>query len=142
MIENEVLWKYTGTNGEWAQNTMGSVSSIIGDSANNRIEMSIPKNTLSVFGAESSIELLFNVNNVDEENEDDYAPDAYQQRSFKYNYLVTSVKPDRRTGLPENYQIASYPNPFNGEVNLVFNVNHSQIITAGIYDVLGILVTS
>ncbi len=142
MIENEVLWKYTGTNGEWAWNTMGSVSSIIGDSANNRIEMSIPKNTLSVFGAESSIDVLFNVNNVDEENEDDYAPDAYQQRSFKYNYLVTSVKPNRSTGLPENYQITSYPNPFNGEVNLVFDVNHSQIKTAGIYDVLGRLVTS
>ncbi|MCF6269952.1 MAG: DUF4832 domain-containing protein [Melioribacteraceae bacterium] len=140
MIENELLWEYTGTNGEWGWSSLGAVNTSTGNSEKNRIEMSISKSLLNQFVAASLFDVIFNVNNLDDNQDDDYAPNSYQEKSYTYNYKITSV--EKTTVIPENYYLKAYPNPFNGEVNLLFNINQSKIKSAGIYDILGRLVKS
>lgn len=140
MIENEILWEYTGANGEWQWSSLGSVNSSIGSSTANRTEMSISKNLLSQFGVSNSFDIVFNVNNLDNNQADDFAPDAYQERSYTYNYKITSIV--ETTAIPDHYYVTAYPNPFNGHVNISFNIRPSEIKSAVIYDILGRLVKS
>jgi uncharacterized protein DUF4832/uncharacterized protein DUF4874/type IX secretion system substrate protein len=140
MIENEVFWEYTGTDGAWGWSTIGAVNSSVGTSATNRIEMSIPKSLINQFITSNSFDIVFNVNNLDNNQDDDYAPNSYLERSYTYNYLITSVK--KTNEIPENYYLNAYPNPFNGEVNILFNVNSNKIKSAGVFDILGRLVKS
>ncbi|MBU0476241.1 MAG: DUF4832 domain-containing protein [Bacteroidetes bacterium] len=138
MIENEVMWEYTGKNGEWGWSLLGAVNSSIGNSEKNRIEMLISKSLLNQFIQLNAFDVVFNVNNLDENSDDDYAPNSYLQKSYTYNYHVTSI--EETNIIPSEYYLKAYPNPFNGEINLVFNINHKNIKSAGVYDILGRLV--
>ncbi len=140
MIENENFWEYTGTDGGWGWNSLGGVGSSVGVNETNRIEMAISKSMLNQLGTSSSVDLIFDISNLDDNQENDYAPNAYKERSYTYNYKITSV--EETTEIPEEYYLKAYPNPFNGEINLVFNINQSKIKSAGIYDILGRLVKS
>jgi len=138
MVENDLLWEYSGQNGEWSWTTRGSVPSAIGSVNTNRIELAISKSILNSLSTDNSFQIIFNVNNLDELQDDDYAPNSYQQKSYNYNYLVTSVdEPGENIIVPADYKVEAYPNPFNSVVNIVFNIPPDRIVSAGIYDVLG-----
>lgn len=137
MIENDQIWKYTGQNGEWSWAPFGSFSSAIGSTDMSRIEISISKENLKFLGAKNSIDFILNVNNLNNEIDDDYAPDLYEEISYNYNYLVTSIHADKITKVPNEIEIQAYPNPFNGQVNILFKSTSMSIQSGGIYDILG-----
>jgi Zn-dependent M28 family amino/carboxypeptidase len=39
--------------------------------------------------------------------------------------------------LPDNFRLSAYPNPFNGRVNIQFTISKRDMISIGIYNVLG-----
>lgn len=138
MVENDLLWEYTGQNGDWGWSSLGSVLTAIGSINTNRIELSISKNILNSLGTHESFQLIFNINNLDDMVDDDYAPNSYQQRSYNYDFLVTSVdESEKNILIPTNYKVEAYPNPFNNQVNLLFTIPLDQIVSVRIYDVLG-----
>ncbi|UCH65798.1 MAG: DUF4832 domain-containing protein [Ignavibacterium sp.] len=138
MVENDILYQYAGQNGEWGWASWGSVLSAIGSVNTDRIELEIPKNILSYFGADNSFQIIFNINELDDLVDDDYAPNSYRQGSYNYIYQVTSVEAsDENIVAPGDYKVEAYPNPFNNQVNIKFNIPREQIISASIYDVLG-----
>ncbi len=141
MIENDQMWKYTGTNVEWSWTNYGTFSSAIEPNQTNRIELAIFKDLLSNLGTGNSIEILFNVNDNDENIADDYAPNLYKQMSYTYSYLVTSVK-EKPNNIVKTYSINAFPNPFNNTVNFNFNVENKNIKSLSIYNILGQLVKS
>ena len=141
MIENDQMWKYTGTNGEWSWENYGNFNAAIGsDSNNNRIEISISKDFLKSLGANDKISILFNVNDNNETIEDDYSPNNYKETNFTYSYLVTSVEKNQNKKITNKYKIDAYPNPFNNSVTFNFNVKIKNIKSLNIYNVLGQLV--
>lgn len=135
MIENDQMWRYTGTNGEWSWESYGYFSFAPGTSESHRVEYSISKSLLNS-NIYNSVNFILNVNDNDENVDDDYAPNSYQLNSYAYNYLVTSVNKTTEL-LPTQIQIDAYPNPFNGIVNISFHGNTSEIEEAIIYDMLG-----
>ncbi len=138
MIENNGMWKYTGTNGEWSWQNYGTFSSASGSGASdNRIEVSINKNILETLGAKDKISILFNVNDNDETTDDDYAPNNYKEKSFSYSYLITSLKDNTAKINEKNITITAFPNPFNNSVNFNFKVSHRNIESLVIYNILG-----
>ncbi|NOX19474.1 MAG: DUF4832 domain-containing protein [Chlorobi bacterium] len=137
MLENDLLWKYTGENNEWSWSSLGGVASLTGVDEPGRVEIALPKSLLSILGAADKIGMIFNVNNLDDNVEDDYAPNSYETKSFQYKYLVTSVEDSGGDETPEAYALRAFPNPFNGIVNITYSFPVSEIISGGIYDILG-----
>lgn len=137
MIENNLMWKYIGQNGEWGWEPFGDFTSSIGATENNRIEISISKIQLFEIATTISFEFILNVNELDNNSPDDYAPNAYLERSYKYSYQITSVDNDYNQPIFDRVELFSYPNPFNNQVNIVFNSPQDNILSAGIYDILG-----
>jgi hypothetical protein len=137
MVENDKLFKYVGQNSNWAWEQNGFILSKKGISDQNRIEMLISKNTLESFGTGNSFGLIFHVNDLDVNVDDDYAPDAYQQRSYAYNYLVTSIKLKNNKVQSSKFEIKVYPNAFNNQVNILFRSSAIKILYGSIYDILG-----
>jgi hypothetical protein len=138
MVENDMLYQYSGQSGEWSWTSWGSVLSAVGSINTDRIELAILKNILKSFGTDDSFQIIFNINELDDLYDDDYAPNSYQQRSYNYHYLVTSIDEfEEDIIFPEDYKVEAYPNPFNNQVNFLFNIPRDQIVSAGIYDVLG-----
>ncbi|MCB9075913.1 MAG: DUF4832 domain-containing protein [Chitinophagales bacterium] len=141
MIENDLMWKYTGVNGEWSWASSGSFYSSIGVEDDKRIEIAISKNILSNLGATEGINFILNVNDNNDNIVDDYAPDEYKTRSFSYSFLITSVKNEVDL-IPNKIEIDAYPNPFNNSVNISFSMDPSKIESANIFDSLGKVVQS
>ncbi|MGD8780838.1 MAG: DUF4832 domain-containing protein [Ignavibacteria bacterium] len=137
MIENQYLWKYSGENGEWGWTSKGEVDFKIGTVEKNRVELAVSKNSLEIDGSQTSLELIFNINDNDESHDDDYAPDNYKTESYTYNFTVTSVEEQAFAARSSSLEVLTYPNPFNNEVTILFNANSEEIISAGIYDLLG-----
>jgi len=137
MLENDLLWKYTGVDNEWSWSSLGGVASLPGVDDAGRIEIAFPKSLLETMGTVDEVGLVFNVNNLNDNVEDDYAPDSYESKSYTYKYLVTSVEDDDEGETPSEYGLRAYPNPFNGTVNILHNLPRQKIISGGIYDVLG-----
>lgn len=137
MIENDLMWKYNGQNGEWGWEPYGSFTSAIGNAENSRIEISINKMLLFDLGAKNSFDFILNVNELDNNTLDDYAPNEYIDRSYEYNYIVTSVNSSNNQLLMNEVEITSFPNPFNNQINIIFNSPKEKILSAKIYDILG-----
>ena len=57
--------------------------------------------------------------------------------SYNYTYLLTSIQSANITKVPTEYEIQAYPNPFNGQVNILFKSSTNENISGGIYDILG-----
>ncbi len=137
MIENEMLWQYTGDGSNWSWNAIGVANSATNLVENNRIEMSIDKATLSNLGTNNTIGLVFNINDNDENVEDDFAPNNYEQIGFTYTYKITEIEENPNFNKPEKYKIDAYPNPFNGFIKINSNIDRNKIQRIAIYDVLG-----
>ncbi len=136
MIENTSLWKYAGTNGEWNWTYAGETVFEKGTTDNSRVELSVSLSQLEITSG-GIIGIVFNINDNDENFNDDYAPDNYQMRNYEYTVTLTSVKNIAGKEIPEKYEIGAYPNPFNGIVNIVFNIPVKDIESATIYNIQG-----
>ena len=141
MIENDQMWKYTGSNGEWAWDPYGTFNSATGDNkTGSRIEIAIDKSYLTDLGSENKISVLFNINDNDENSQDDYTPNSYKDKSFTYTYLVTSVAYKNKEKIENKYVLLAYPNPFNNSVNFTFNVENKNVKSLMIFNMLGQIV--
>lgn len=136
MIENSSLWKYAGTKGEWNWSDAGEVVFAQGTTDNSRVEMALPLSQLEITTG-GIIGIVFNVNDNDENFTDDYAPDDYQMRNYEYSVVVTSIENIIIEKIPAQYELGAYPNPFNGIVNIVFNIPVKDILSATIYNIQG-----
>jgi hypothetical protein len=137
MLENDLLWKYTGENNEWSWSSLGGIASLTGVEEPGRVEIALSKNLLSTLGSVDEVGLVFNVNNLNNDAEDDYAPNSYETKSYEYQYLVTSIEENPEEETPEGYILRAFPNPFNGIVTITYNISSPEIVSGGIYDVLG-----
>ncbi len=142
MIENDQMWKYTGTNGEWSWESYGYFSSAVGTENKKRMEFAIPKSLLIASKIKNSIQILINVNDDNESVDDDFFPNSYKEKNFSYKYLITSIEKTDEKVIPAKINIDAYPNPFNGLVNITFDAKVNEIKSAEIYDVLGRIVYS
>jgi hypothetical protein len=134
MIENESIWKYSGTNGEWGWTAGGSVNQIwVGD----RVEMSIDRSAIGLSDNAASIELVFNINDNDENHDDDYAPNAFQQRNFVHQLDGTGIRCSHCGIVPESMALKIYPNPFNGRVAIEIELPLNKIERADIFNLKG-----
>ncbi len=142
MIENNSLWLYAGTNGEWAW-TSGSAPVLAwGAQDPSRVEIAIDRTILTEQGAGSVINLIFNVNDLNDSNPDDYAPDGYTEHSYSYTFNATAIETRDYAQLPKTLRLRIYPNPFNNRVKIKINSAHLKNIEGAIYDVRGQLVKS
>ncbi len=129
MIENDLMWKYTGINGEWSWKQYGNFSAAYNND-NNRIEVSIAKDILRNIGATNKIGILINVNDDNENVDDDYAPNSYKEQNYTYSYLVTSVHNVKQRTLKNNFSITNYPNPFNPTTTIEYTIPNSAQFAA------------
>ncbi|MHB2147947.1 DUF4832 domain-containing protein [Calditrichota bacterium LG25] len=138
MVENTSLWKYTGVSGEWSWSYKGEIGLQKGQNEPNRVELAVDRNLLAEAGLRDVLGLLFNVNDNNPNVDDDYAPDAYTERSYSYALSVTAL-PRQESGqmVPEQYVIKTYPNPFNGQITIHYASPHDALQRAEIYNALG-----
>jgi hypothetical protein len=68
---------------------------------------------------------------------DDYTGADY----FEPVNVVVNVD-HHNNSLPKNFDVSVYPNPFNGMMNITFNINPQEIESMNIYNVLGKLIKS
>ncbi len=136
MIENEMLYSYSGSNGEWGWNFVSAAPTAY-SSDNSRLETAIPFSALGI-AAGNRIGIVFNINDNNESVDDDYAPDAYQEHSFQYTIVATGTEDlHNRRGKSGEIKISAYPNPFNGIVTINLEGFNSQKDKVTIYDILG-----
>ncbi len=141
MVENEKIYKFTGSyDWEWSWEEIGSVFASR-NSENNRIEMSLFKETFELFGPTNSINFIFNINDINNSALNDFSPNNYTNSSYSFTFQSTNVNLNPEN-IPTKYEIHSFPNPFNGITNITFNIPKEQIKEASIYDVLGRKITS
>ncbi len=139
MVENENLWRYSGTRGEWSWQHVGAVAYQIGNTDAGRIEMAVPLQQLGITGSQT-IGLVFNVNDLNDSYPDDYAPNSYQQRNYNYAIMVTKIAEMNSPVPPKNWVLRAYPNPFNHRVIIHFNWVPQEGDRAAIFDLQGRLI--
>ncbi len=137
MVENENLYVYAGSNGEWAWNYIGAVTTAY-SSDNKRCEMALEFSDLNI-SAGSEIGLVFNINNNNPNVDDDYAPNSYTEHSYQYQITVSDVETNNQEQ-PDKFEITAYPNPFNGIVTIGLKGFKAENTRVRIFDVLGRLI--
>ena len=137
MIENESLWEYTGQSGEWSWGYRGTAILMKGNSETNRVELSVGRKTLNLPGNQQELKIVFNINDLDDNHDDDYAPDAYQQRSYNYEFSTTAIRKGEEASVPQTFAVKVFPNPFNSNVVIEYNPGDTGHIQADIYDISG-----
>ncbi len=138
MIENDILYSYSGNNGEWGWSYIGNVISAY-SSNNNRVEIAVPFSQLGI-SANQTIGLVFNVNDNNDSFNDDYAPNSYQSSSFEYTLIVTGINDNSITTDNNKVSLTAYPNPFNSTVHINISIKPDEIESVKIYDSIGKLV--
>jgi len=142
MIENTSLWLYSGANGEWGWTAGGAPVQAWGTQDPSRVELAIDRTLLIEQGSGNAINLIFNVNELDDTNPDDYAPDNYTEHSYSYTFSTTAIENNYFHQLPKTIQLSIYPNPFNNRVKIKINAAHLAGLHGAIYDVRGRLIKS
>ena len=137
MVENGALWKYSGQNGGWGWTNVGSAVMAVGTSQPGRVEMAIAKADIGLADTVSVLPVIFNINDLNDNHDDDYAPNAYQDHSYMYRMLVTGINLRFRRNIPTGFGLRAFPNPFNNAVQIRFNPVQNSDIQAKIYDVQG-----
>ncbi len=136
MVENGNLWRYSGTQGEWSWQNAGSIAYQIGNTEDSRLELAIPLQKLGITQSRR-IGLVFNVNDVNDNHPDDYAPDSYQSGSYVYTVTITAISKKEEAVYPKQWVLTAYPNPFNHRVIVHFNWLPREGDRAAVYDVQG-----
>ncbi len=137
MVENESIWKYSGVNGGWGWTYLGSATQAWGAADPSRIEMAIERSLLENEGAGNTIDLLFNVNDLDDQRTDDYAPNAFAERSYSYTFATTAIAGEKPSHVPRTIQLRVYPNPFNNRVTIEIKTAEMKYLRGAIYDING-----
>ena len=140
MLENSILWKYSGTNGEWSWTSMGNVAFASGSAQKGRVELSLTKAQLGIGESTTTLNLIFNVNENDDNFPDDYAPNAYQQHSYIYTFLTTAIENKKENTAVNRFTLKAYPNPFNGDTKIRFTPLPGKDFQIHIYDLRGRMV--
>jgi len=140
MVENGSLWKYSGQNGAWGWTYVGSAVMAQGNTQKGRVEMAIARSDLQLADTLHLLPVIFNINDLDDNYDDDYAPNAYQERSYQYRMIVTGIDAKRSGVVPFGFGLSAFPNPFNSTVRIRFNPLHSRSVRARIFDLRGRLV--
>ena len=137
MVENESVWLYSGVNGSWGWTYLGSATQAWGTADASRIETAIDRTLLQQAGAGETIELLFNVNELDDTRLDDYAPDAFTERSYSYTFAATAINENKPLQIPDQMLLRVYPNPFNNQVTIEIKIAAKKCLSGAIYDIIG-----
>ncbi len=136
MVENDKLWQYSGTNGEWAWTNAGAIGFAQGKNDQSRVELAVPRSLLEAGGMNEHLTLFFNVDDGLSNTESDYVPNGYKTHSFVYQIAPTAIGHFTIQNIPEKLSVNSYPNPFNNQV--VISVHSAnQITEAAIFDIQG-----
>lgn len=134
MVENYSLHRYTGVDDSWNWEFVGGIDLVSGFVETNRFEGSIPLNILDIQG--TSLALVFNVNDNADLGPDDFAPDTYTERSYRFDLSSLSID---LPVLPRETIISTYPNPFNQ--SMTFRLESASVTgekgQLNIYDVSG-----
>jgi hypothetical protein len=135
MVENDNLWKYTGTGGSnWS---WSSVSGFNKSDNGVRTEMSIPLKALFPTGIKDQIRIIFQINqstspfNLMQIDPPDYLNQYY---SYKINN-VTGVETTNKLSKPAFNLSQNYPNPFNPSTLINYQVPDQGMVTLKIYNV-------
>lgn len=141
MVENSILWKYTGTSGEWSWTNWGNIELQIGSSEASRLEMAVLRSKINNSGDNGEIDVVFNINNGDAII-DDYAPDAYQTKSYEHTFTPTGIAQKNQIAIPDTYKLYAYPNPFNSEIVIKYDspCKCGKNLSAEIFDINGRLI--
>jgi len=138
MSENGYLWKYTGTRGEWSWASIGTANYKLGINDPCRVELGIPKAALE--GEHESIRFLFHINDLDENIEDDYAPNNFTESAYLLQGSTGEIAA-LQPYLPEQMKLIhkEYPNPFNSTIHFKgrFDQPVSDNIELNIFDLSG-----
>jgi hypothetical protein len=141
MCENGYLWRYSGTDGEWAWEYITQIDYRTGINNSSRVELVIPKMYLA--NGLKSVSFIYHINDSDESTEDDYAPNNYAVSA--YNFTLVDVEKTEYI-IPAELEMTHYvyPNPFNTSVTFTgkFNKVLSSDIEIKIFDIMGQLVYS
>ncbi len=140
MVENGALWKYTGVNGGWGWTYAGSAVMAQGSSQTGRVEMAVAKADIGLSDTTETVSVIFNINDLDDNFADDYAPDAYQDHSYLYRMAPTAIDFGRPVAAPRGFSLRAFPNPFNRSVRIRFSPVGSGNVEARIFDLQGRLV--
>jgi len=137
MVENDGLWRYTGTGGSnwsWA-----AASGMAKSNAGGRTELSIPFSTLGVVPSPGSGVRLVIQDNIFASPYTlvDIAPNDYVDQYIRYAFLVTGAG-EEESRLPEKTALLqNYPNPFNPTTTISYQLSAVSHVSLDVYDLLG-----
>jgi hypothetical protein len=138
MVENDNLWKYTGTGGSnwsWSQ-----VPGFNKSNNGGRTEMSIPVKSLFPAAANSEIRLIFQSNSstapydMMEIDPADYTNQFYLYKLKKFTGIENKSSGSKQLTFNLNQ---NYPNPFNPGTLISYQIPNSGRVILKIYNVMG-----
>lgn len=136
IIENQSIWKYSGENNEWSWTYLDESLQGWGHGAT-RIELAINRNLLTKTVTGKNIDLIFNVDELNEDHFDDYAPNSFTTRSYSYSFTITAINVNEPVKIPNKMQLRIYPNPFNNHVTIEIKITDKGVLNGSIYDING-----
>lgn len=137
MIENNSLWKYTGSGGSnwsWAAEIGLSKSNTGG-----RTEFSLPLNLFPESSNTESTRLIIQNNfSVSPYTMIDIAPDNFGSQFLQYNFQNPNNIIDESEINLSNFTLTqNFPNPFNPITTIKYQIPKSGLVTIIVFDVLG-----
>ena len=79
----------------------------------------------------------YNVNNIIEELHQEWNGSSWaDMQKWFHTYGQTSIN-EPITSIPTDFGLSNYPNPFNPETNIQFELPQAQVVSLTIYDITG-----
>jgi len=141
MYENGYLHRYSGSDGEWSWQYLGTVDHKIGIEDPNRMELAIPKSRFTEMP--TYISFLFHIDDADVQSADDFAPNNYRESAYYFPNPPSSITESKQVVMDElQLTHRAYPNPFNSSITFSGQFNRSVPgdILIKVYDLSGCLI--